>query len=52
MDDNIASVANYLAYFKKERGSVERAVYSYNPSELYTRTVLELADYAKAHRGS
>lgn len=43
MNDAIASVANYLAYFKKEKGSVEKAVFSYNPSALYTRTILDLA---------
>lgn len=47
MDDCINSVANYLAYFKKKRGSIEKAVLSYNPSRLYVQTVLDLAAWAK-----
>ena len=47
MGDCIASAANYLAHFKKNRGSLENAVYSYNPSKLYVRTVFALADYAR-----
>lgn len=43
MDNNILSVANYLAHFKNVTGSVERAVYRYNPSQLYTDAVLSLA---------
>lgn len=47
MDDCIRSVANYLAYFKKKRGSLEKAVFSYNPSRLYVQTVLDLSAWAK-----
>ena len=43
MDNNILSVANYLAHFKNITGSVERAVYRYNPSQLYTDAVMSLA---------
>lgn len=46
LDDGIRSVANYLAHFKKQRGSLEKAVYAYNPSKLYTQTVLDLAAWA------
>lgn len=48
MDNNILSVANYLAHFKEVTGSVERAVYRYNPSSLYTDTVLALAAEAES----
>jgi len=47
MENNILSVANYLAYFKNITGSVERAVYRYNPSQLYTNAVLSLATDAE-----
>jgi len=47
MENNILSVANYLAYFKNITGSVERAVYRYNPSQLYTNAVLSLASDAE-----
>lgn len=43
MDNNIMSVGNYLAYFKERSGSVERAVFRYNPSQLYTDAVMALA---------
>lgn len=44
MSNNIQSVANYLAHFKEITGSVEKAVYRYNPSTMYTQAVLALAD--------
>lgn len=44
MNNNIMSVANYLAYFKERTGSVDRAVFRYNPSELYTSAVMALAE--------
>lgn len=47
MENNILSVANYLAHFKNVTGSVERAVYRYNPSQLYTDAVLSLASDAE-----
>ncbi|HKK47240.1 MAG TPA: lytic murein transglycosylase [Balneolaceae bacterium] len=47
MDNNIMSVANYLSYFKKRTGSVRKAVLRYNPSNLYTKAVLELANAAQ-----
>ncbi len=48
MDNNIMSVGNYLAYFKNITGSVDRAVFRYNPSELYTSAVMALAAEAEA----
>lgn len=47
MPNNIASVANYLAHFKEVTGSIEKAVFRYNPSTMYTMVVLELASEAK-----
>lgn len=47
MNNNIMSVGNYLAYFKERTGSVDRAVYRYNPSELYTSAVMALANEAE-----
>lgn len=47
MENNILSVANYLAHFKNITGSIEKAVYRYNPSEMYTRAVLALAQEAE-----
>ena len=46
MSNNIKSVANYLAHFKEITGSVEKAVFRYNPSTMYTKVVLALADDA------
>jgi membrane-bound lytic murein transglycosylase B len=51
MDVTIASVANYLGHFlKREKGNMEKAVYHYNTSMFYTRTVLDLAEYARGLR--
>ncbi len=47
MNNNIMSVGNYLAYFKERTGSVEKAVFRYNPSSLYTEAVLLLAGEAE-----
>lgn len=47
MKNNIASVANYLAHFYEITGTMEKAVMRYNPSSLYTKAVLSLADDAK-----
>ncbi len=47
MNDTISSVANYLSHFKKKRGTLEKAVYSYNPSRFYVKTVFELAEHGK-----
>lgn len=47
MESSISSVANYLAHFKKITGSVEKAVYRYNPSQMYTSAVLDLAKDAE-----
>jgi membrane-bound lytic murein transglycosylase B len=47
MNNNIMSVGNYLAYFMEITGSIDRAVYRYNPSELYTSAVLALANEAE-----
>jgi len=46
MPNNIFSVANYLAHFYKITGSMEKAVMRYNPSTMYTKAVLSLADEA------
>lgn len=46
MPNNINSVANYLAHFKEITGSVEKAIFRYNPSAMYTKVVLALADEA------
>ena len=48
MNNNIMSVGNYLAYFKERTGSIDRAVFRYNPSELYTSAVMALAKEAEA----
>ncbi|MEX2351763.1 MAG: lytic murein transglycosylase [Balneolaceae bacterium] len=47
MTNNIHSVANYLAHFKEITGSVEEAVFRYNPSRMYTRAVMDLAEEAE-----
>ncbi len=43
MNNNILSVANYLAHFKEREGDIEGAVFRYNPSRLYTQAVMSLA---------
>jgi membrane-bound lytic murein transglycosylase B len=48
MTNNIMSVGNYLAYFKKRTGDIETAVLRYNPSRLYTRAVMDLAEQAQS----
>lgn len=48
MNNNILSVGNYLAYFVERTGSIDRAVFRYNPSELYTSAVMSLAEEAEA----
>lgn len=47
MNNNIMSVGNYLAYFKERTGDIETAVFRYNPSDMYTRAVLDLAQAAE-----
>lgn len=47
MPDNINSVANYLAHYKKVTGSLEKSILRYNPSTLYQQAVLALAEEAK-----
>lgn len=49
MHNNIQSVANYLAHFKNITGTIEGAVYRYNPSSLYRDAVLSLADEAETY---
>lgn len=44
MSNNIKSVANYLAHFKKITGSDKKAIFRYNPSTMYTNVVLALAE--------
>lgn len=48
MGHNILSVANYLSHFENITGSIEKAVHRYNPSSLYTSTVMDLAHEAEA----
>jgi membrane-bound lytic murein transglycosylase B len=43
MQDSIASVGNYLAHFIKTRGTLEKALWAYNPSRLYVELVTDLA---------
>lgn len=52
MENNIASVANYLAHFYERTGSMEKAVMRYNPSSLYTAAILSLAKDAEELTGS
>ena len=57
MDNNILSAANYLSYFKKRTGSLEKAILKYNPDKFFVRTVLDLAKdaeelYTWVHRTS
>lgn len=47
MRNNIHSIANYLAHFYEVTGSLEGAVYRYNPSSLYRDAVLALANEAE-----
>lgn len=47
MDNNIYSIANYLAHFKEITGTMDGAVMRYNPSRLYTDAVLSLAKEAE-----
>lgn len=47
MNNNIMSVANYLAHFKERTGDIETAVLRYNPSNMYTQAVLDLAQSAE-----
>ncbi|MDZ7719982.1 MAG: lytic murein transglycosylase [Balneolaceae bacterium] len=47
MENNIHSIGNYLAHFHEVTGSIEGAVYRYNPSSLYRDAVLTLADEAE-----
>lgn len=47
MENNIHSIGNYLAHFYEVTGSLEGAVYRYNPSSLYRDAVLTLADEAE-----
>ncbi len=47
MPDNINSVANYLAHYKNVTGSLEKSVLRYNPSTMYQKAVLALAEDAE-----
>lgn len=47
MNNNILSVANYLSFFKKRTGSIEKSIFAYNPSDFYVKTVEELAEAGK-----
>lgn len=48
MDNNIMSVANYLAYFKERTNSLRTSLLRYNPSGLYADTILDLASAIEA----
>lgn len=50
MDNNIFSVANYLSYFNKKTGSLEKSVYRYNPSSLYVQAVMALSKDAEVKK--
>ena len=52
IDNNIMSTANYLSYFKRRTGSLEKAVYSYNPKDVYVGFVMDLAKEAKTGQDS
>lgn len=43
MNNNILSIANYLAHFKEITGTIEGAVFRYNPSSLYRDAVMALS---------
>ncbi|MEX0944783.1 MAG: lytic murein transglycosylase [Balneolaceae bacterium] len=47
MNNNILSIANYLSHFKEITGTIEGAVYRYNPSQLYRDAVMALAAEAE-----
>jgi len=47
INNNILSVANYLSYFMRRTGSIDKAVLRYNPSDLYVEAVLELAEHTR-----
>ena len=44
MENNIMSVANYLAYFEKRTKTLRTSILRYNPSGMYADAVLELAN--------
>ena len=48
MPDNINSVANYLAHYKEVTGSLNKSILRYNPSSMYQKAVLALAEEAGA----
>lgn len=47
MHNNIYSIGNYLAHFKRITGTIDGAVLRYNPSRLYTDAVIALATEAE-----
>lgn len=47
MNNNILSIANYLKHFKEITGTIEGAVFRYNPSQLYRDAVMALAAEAE-----
>ena len=51
MTNNIMSVGNYLSYFLERTGDIETAVLRYNPSTMYTKAVLDLAEKAEQQFG-
>lgn len=47
LNNNILSVANYLSHFKKTTGSLEKAIFRYNPNNFYVGFVMDLAKEAE-----
>ncbi len=47
MGNNIRSVAKFLAHYRDVTGNVERSILRYNPSKMYQKAVLALAEDAK-----
>ena len=47
MPDNINSVANYLSHYKNITNSLEKSILRYNPSSMYQKAVLALAEDAQ-----
>lgn len=52
MNNNIMSVANYLAHFQKRTNDLRTSVLRYNPSGLYADAVLDLAKEFEREMGT
>lgn len=51
MENNIMSVANYLAHFQEQTNDLRTSVLRYNPSGLYADAVLDLAEEVEMETG-